>query len=621
MDYIRGLIKNRSQLKIVGGIMTLIIMLAIVFFMLGIKNKALKFIDKVENKEAEIEARSFESVFLEQECAIESMAEVFAEKDTDSESEVNKALSEIVNIHHFDTIGFSGKDGKARFSDGRELDVSGYDFFVEALEGEDAVSKELISVDESTKATMIATPVKREGNIVGAMLGIMSETMVSELINSVAGDGDRLIVIDDGLNIVGKSESEQGIKSRNKYDYYTRQYKYSKGDNQDVNTLIDERAEGSFRISFNDEELLMVLSPLNINNWYFVSYNSAEDSDAVINTLMRFVALFSILVIAIFGFMFYVFYIAVSTMIELEDQNARYSILDNENKSITFSCNPVSRAVELNGAVAQAFGEEIAKMGTVDMSSLLDRLHESDQGLVKYITKAVRDGESRYETEVRIRREDDEYSWYKLEAVIVRDKNNNTEKVVGSLKNSEDQIAKEHVLKNKAERDLLTGLLNKITMQNSVEDIIKQRPYSTFAFYIVDMDNFKAVNDNLGHAVGDKVLVDVANKLTLLFNEYDYLGRLGGDEFAVMLVIPENMSNYSSRLIDLKAKSLCDNLKETYSDENISVTVSASIGIAIYDKDGKSFEELYKHADQALYHSKNEGKNRYTFYSGEEAEA
>ena len=114
--------------------------------------------------------------------------------------------------------------------------------------------------------------------------------------------------------------------------------------------------------------------------------------------------------------------------------------------------------------------------------------------------------------------------------------------------------------------------------------------------------------------------MDVANKLTLLFNEYDFIGRLGGDEFAVMLVIPENMSNYSSRLIELKANSLCENLRETYSDENVTVTVSASIGISIYEKDGKSFEELYRHADQALYHSKNEGKNRYTFYSGEKEE-
>ncbi len=156
-----------------------------------------------------------------------------------------------------------------------------------------------------------------------------------------------------------------------------------------------------------------------------------------------------------------------------------------------------------------------------------------------------------------------------------------------------------------------------MTMENSISDIIKRRPYSTFAFYIIDMDNFKAVNDNLGHAIGDKVLVDVANKLTLLFNEYDFIGRLGGDEFAVMLVIPENMSNYSSRLIELKAKSLCENLKETYSDDRADVTVSASIGIAIYEKDGRSFSELYRHADLALYQSKNNGKNQFTFYTPE----
>ncbi|MCR4657992.1 MAG: diguanylate cyclase [Lachnospiraceae bacterium] len=601
--------------------MILMIMLAIVFFILGIENQALTLVDKAEKKEAGIEARGFESLFKEQIYALESEADFFSGKDISTEEEIKEVLSEINDLHHFNSIGFSGKDGKAVFSDDNELDVSENAVFLRALEGESAVSEELTDTGDGSGSIMIACPVKQEGGIAGVMFGTMSEADVSGLVNSVWDGESRLIVIDNGLNILGKSNNELGIKSRNKYDYYIRQYKFSKGNYQDVIALTDTGGEGSFRISFNNEEFRMILSPIGINNWYFVSYYSVKGSDAVTNAMMRSVVLFSILMAVVFGLMFYVFYVAESVMMELEDKNARYSIIANENKSITFSCNPNSRAVELNGAVEQAFGEEIAKMGTVDMTSLLDRLHESDQGLVKYITKAIRDGENKYETEVRIRKGNDDYEWYKLEAVIIRDKNNNTEKVVGSLKNSEDQIAKEHVLKNKAERDLLTGLLNKITMQNSVQEIIKQRPYSTFAFYIVDLDNFKAVNDNLGHAVGDKVLVDVANKLTLLFNEYDYLGRLGGDEFAVMLVIPENMSNYSSRLIELKAKSLCENLRETYSDENVSVTVSASIGISVYEKDGKSFEELYRHADQALYHSKNEGKNRYTFYSGEKEEA
>ena len=77
------------------------------------------------------------------------------------------------------------------------------------------------------------------------------------------------------------------------------------------------------------------------------------------------------------------------------------------------------------------------------------------------------------------------------------------------------------------------------------------------------------------------------------------------------------MSNYASGLIEVKAKNLCDNLKETYSDGTTDITVTASIGIAAYPSQGESFEELYKHADLALYHSKNTGKNRYTFYSTE----
>ena len=423
---------------------------------------------------------------------------------------------------------------------------------------------------------------------------------------------------DSALNILGKSGNEAILRMNNKFDYYLRQFRYkNKVKAVDIRDRIRNNETISVYITFYSEDYLLIMVPFEETGWYMVNMKPAPEIYAMRNSYTRSAIIFGALVIIVFAFMGFLSYGAASRMIELERMNARYALLDNASRSITFSCNPNSRAVDLNGAVEQTFGKEIAELGTVNLVSLLDKLHENDQGLSKNISKAVREGAGKYDCEVRVKEADGGYGWYKLEAIIVRSKSGKVERIIGSLKNLEDQIEKEHVLKNKAETDLLTGLLNKMTMENSISDIIKRRPYSTFAFYIIDMDNFKAVNDNLGHAIGDKVLVDVANKLTLLFNEYDFIGRLGGDEFAVMLVIPENMSNYSSRLIELKAKSLCENLKETYSDDRADVTVSASIGIAIYEKDGRSFSELYRHADLALYQSKNNGKNQFTFYTPE----
>ncbi|MBQ8970501.1 MAG: GGDEF domain-containing protein, partial [Lachnospiraceae bacterium] len=405
---------------------------------------------------------------------------------------------------------------------------------------------------------------------------------------------------------------------RYQLDYYLRHFRYA--GKVAYRYIVEGMRAGDanqYDIEYGGESYWMTLSPLGIHNWYLVKLTPEAEASLFERGIMQKTGIFAILVTILIGILLCFTDIAILNSFELIELNAKYSLLDNESKSVTFSCNPSSRAVELNGAVAQTFGKEIAELGTVNLVRLLDFLHENDQGLSKAIAKAGGEGKDKFETDVQIRREDGGYGWYKVEAIFLRDKRGRIQTVVGSLKNTEDQIEKEHDLKTKAERDLLTGLLNKITMEQSVTEMIKKKPYGKYAFYIIDLDNFKAVNDNLGHATGDKVLTDVSAKLNLQFNEFDYIGRLGGDEFAVMLVIPENMSNYASGLIEVKAKNLCDNLKETYSDGNIDITVTASIGIAAYPSQGESFEELYKHADLALYQSKNNGKNRYTFYSAE----
>lgn len=133
---------------------------------------------------------------------------------------------------------------------------------------------------------------------------------------------------------------------------------------------------------------------------------------------------------------------------------------------------------------------------------------------------------------------------------------------------------------------------------------------------MIDLDNFKAVNDTLGHVFGDKVLVDTAARLSRVFSEKDIIGRIGGDEFCAFL----NLSTFNDmesarRIIIQKAESLKKSMHETYSGAgNKEVTVSTSIGIALYPQDGSDYMTLYNNADSALYESKKHGKNTYTIY-------
>lgn len=174
------------------------------------------------------------------------------------------------------------------------------------------------------------------------------------------------------------------------------------------------------------------------------------------------------------------------------------------------------------------------------------------------------------------------------------------------------------VLDQKAHIDQLTGILNKRSFEEYTEHTLSTASETDkFALILLDIDNFKGVNDTLGHAYGDKVLANVGSILRSVFRSEDYLGRLGGDEFCVFL----NMSSISKeKCIDFaqkKCEQLCTAFHNNYTGDSGDYKISASIGLAMYAVHGHNFNELYKCADKALYKSKHKGKDTYTIYTEE----
>lgn len=184
------------------------------------------------------------------------------------------------------------------------------------------------------------------------------------------------------------------------------------------------------------------------------------------------------------------------------------------------------------------------------------------------------------------------------------------------FRNSSTQIEDTvHGLIKKADFDQLTETLNKNAFYEHCQIIINNHSSTeAYAFLMLDLDNFKGVNDTLGHIYGDKVLSGVGTILRKNFPmNKNVVGRLGGDEFAVFISVPSNVSNVRE-YVENKCKSICGDFNNNYSGTNKDYKISASIGIALYPNHGKNFEELYHLADIALYHSKHKGKDTYTFY-------
>ncbi len=161
--------------------------------------------------------------------------------------------------------------------------------------------------------------------------------------------------------------------------------------------------------------------------------------------------------------------------------------------------------------------------------------------------------------------------------------------------------------------DMLTGLPNRALLLDRITLAlsIAKRNHTCLAIMFLDLDRFKNINDTLGHDIGDKMLIEVANCLKSLMREQDTVSRPGGDEF--IIVLPDTNANGAARL----AEKLLANISHRFQIKQYDLLITTSIGIAIYPDDGENFEVLSKHADTAMYLAKSEGRNTFRFFSQE----
>lgn len=164
-------------------------------------------------------------------------------------------------------------------------------------------------------------------------------------------------------------------------------------------------------------------------------------------------------------------------------------------------------------------------------------------------------------------------------------------------------------LATKADTDLLTDLFNKMATERKIKEHIAEHPDEMGLLFVLDIDNFKKINDTMGHAFGDEVLRTLGWRIKAEFRATDIVGRTGGDEFTIFLC---NMK--TEEIIRAEASRVERFFKDFRPGESVKYSATASIGAAIFPKDAKDFEGLYKAADSALYVAKKRGKNQLAFY-------
>jgi diguanylate cyclase (GGDEF)-like protein len=170
-------------------------------------------------------------------------------------------------------------------------------------------------------------------------------------------------------------------------------------------------------------------------------------------------------------------------------------------------------------------------------------------------------------------------------------------------------------LENRAEIDRLSGVMNKATFQDEVEKILaKEAKERISVFVMLDMDNFKQINDKLGHIYGDQVIIRVGKLLKRMYNEETLIGRLGGDEFALYTECVGVDFIAVKDAVSTQVEYVLEEFLIEFELEREQCNVSMSAGVYMTDDMSEDFEALYGKADKALYKSKNSGKNCFNFY-------
>ncbi len=223
-----------------------------------------------------------------------------------------------------------------------------------------------------------------------------------------------------------------------------------------------------------------------------------------------------------------------------------------------------------------------------------------------------------WQGEIWSRRKNGEVYPQQMNISISKEKSGQSVHYIALFNDISDQKRYQTHIQHLALYDPLTDLPNRRLFQERLDQALREsgREKNLIALLYIDLDNFKPVNDTFGHATGDQLLRDVTGRLRNIVREADTLARLGGDEFTIILHGLPDDKHSLSRVGDI-ADQVIQALTETYQINKHDITLSASVGIALFPRDAATRKELILNADRAMYHAKECGKGNFKFYSEE----
>ncbi|HUF54523.1 MAG TPA: EAL domain-containing protein [Dehalococcoidia bacterium] len=302
-----------------------------------------------------------------------------------------------------------------------------------------------------------------------------------------------------------------------------------------------------------------------------------------------------------------------------ERQEAAAILRESEERMRTiFEEAPIGMSIVQPDFTVLSVNKALCEMLGYDEDTLRRRglagvTHPDDLGEDLEMARELAEGRAdSYRLEKRFITRDGEIVWGDTTATVIRDRDGNALYGLGMIENITDRKKAEETVRHLAFHDHLTGLPNRALFRDRLELALAQarRGRQMAAVIFLDLDRFKMVNDSVGHAAGDQLLCQVAEKISRIVREGDTVSRVGGDEFTVLLPTIEKVQD-AVRI----ATRILEGLSHPFTQDGKEFIVSGSIGITIIPDDGDDVDTLLRNADIAMYRAKELGRNQYQLYA------
>lgn len=544
------------------------------------------------------------------ESSLDSITTIMEDADLDPDDPKFSEYLEKINQRNTYAITYlSGEELATRLAEAEERPDDKADY-IKILNGETVISNIYYSTKLNGFYFAIGEPISQDGEVTGALRVLVNgNALASPEQGSQFYDKVLTCVIDSNGKIL-YTNAENYQDNSNLSD----SLKNSSLPQNSVDAAIEalnKKEDSTFLVKGNDRSYHISIAEMGCRDWRIVNILRSTDIISGYDTTLQHVLWSSIAFVLVFAIVSCLLFILIMRQRnEVTLGNKRYEALslfsdtvlleyDCKTDSISFTPN-ATEILELKALTINKISDPqrcLQLLHPDDSSAITEIFHRQPESLGEEI--------SGYR-EVHLKAKDGVYKWFSCQYKYIYDANNIPSVVIGKLTDISKQVAYRESLKEKARIDYLTNTYNK-SGEEIIDKLLAQDPVGSF--FMLDLDNFKEINDSAGHIVGDSILVEVGNCLNRIFRPEDVVARIGGDEF---IVFSHGSADKS------KARKLAQRILKAFDNIQIpdhpKIKVSGSIGVALSPCDGVTCMELYAAADKAMYAIKHSNKADFAFY-------